>query len=150
MWQQERDDESYRWDLWGAAYQINRGCSDDSFDYFRGWLMAQGQTVWESAVADPDTLADHPVVRLLAPGGRHEFSALGCEAMLGAAQGAYARVVGGDMDDDEALDAFYQAAGERMTGGPIGDGPAGEDWDFDDGDEVRRRLPRLAALFQED
>ena len=24
--------ESYRWDLWGAAYLINGGCSDDGFD----------------------------------------------------------------------------------------------------------------------
>jgi hypothetical protein len=29
---------SYRWDLWGAAHLLNFGCSDDGFDYFRGWL----------------------------------------------------------------------------------------------------------------
>jgi hypothetical protein len=28
--------ESYHLDLWGAAYLINGGCSDDGFDYFRG------------------------------------------------------------------------------------------------------------------
>ena len=49
---------SYRWDLWGAAYLINGGCSDDGFDYFRGWLVAQGRATWERAVADPDSLAD--------------------------------------------------------------------------------------------
>ena len=27
--------ESYKWNLWGAAYLINGGCSDDSFDYWR-------------------------------------------------------------------------------------------------------------------
>jgi Protein of unknown function (DUF4240) len=28
--------ESYRWDLWGAAYLIGGGgCSDDGLDYFR-------------------------------------------------------------------------------------------------------------------
>src|SRR5262245_21993141 len=32
---------SYMTDLWGAAYLINGGCSDDGFDYFRGWLMSQ-------------------------------------------------------------------------------------------------------------
>ncbi len=26
--------EAYRWDLWGAAYLINGGCSDDGFSYW--------------------------------------------------------------------------------------------------------------------
>ena len=43
--------ESYRRDLWGAAYLINGGCSDDGFDYFRGWLLGQGQAIWEAALA---------------------------------------------------------------------------------------------------
>jgi hypothetical protein len=52
--------ESYRWDLWGAAYLINGGCSDDGFDYFRGWLLSQGRAIWQATLADPDSLADHP------------------------------------------------------------------------------------------
>ena len=31
--------QSYSWNLWGAAYLINGGCSDDGFDYFRAWLI---------------------------------------------------------------------------------------------------------------
>lgn len=31
--------------LWAAAYIANGGCSDDGFDYFRGWLIAQGREV---------------------------------------------------------------------------------------------------------
>ena len=49
---------AYDWDLWGAAYVINAGCSDDGFLYFRGWLVAQGHDVYESALADPETLVD--------------------------------------------------------------------------------------------
>jgi len=49
---------SYRWDLWGAAFVINGGCSDDGFDYFRGWLMLQGRDVWEAALRDPESLAN--------------------------------------------------------------------------------------------
>ena len=30
-------------DLWAAAYLINGGCSDDGFDNFRGWLIANGR-----------------------------------------------------------------------------------------------------------
>ncbi|WP_257985173.1 DUF4240 domain-containing protein [Bacillus sp. T33-2] len=35
--------ESYQSRLWGAAYVIMGGCSDDCFDYFRGWLISQGE-----------------------------------------------------------------------------------------------------------
>src|SRR5437588_12176207 len=49
-------DQSYTWDLWAAAYIILGGCSDDAFDYFRGWLIAQGESVFENAMKDPETL----------------------------------------------------------------------------------------------
>src|ERR1700761_5447152 len=39
--------ESYRTELWAAAYEINGGCSDDLFEYFRGWLILQGRAVFE-------------------------------------------------------------------------------------------------------
>jgi Protein of unknown function (DUF4240) len=42
--------ESYHRDLWGAAYLINGGCSDDGFDYFRGWLLGQGPVIWQAAL----------------------------------------------------------------------------------------------------
>src|SRR5262245_35835873 len=35
--------DAYRWDLWGAAYVIGGGCSDDSFMDFRAWLISMGQ-----------------------------------------------------------------------------------------------------------
>jgi len=43
---------AYRWDLWGAAYLINGGCSDDGFRYFRDWLISEGEAVYEDALAD--------------------------------------------------------------------------------------------------
>ena len=49
----ERRRESYRWDLWAVAYIVNGGCSDDCFDYFRGWLIAQGREYFETALASP-------------------------------------------------------------------------------------------------
>lgn len=131
------EDESYRWNLWAAAYVMLGGCSDDSFDYFRGWLVAQGRAVWEAALADPDSLAGLPDV-LDAPGD--------CEEMLGAASSAYGRVTGD-------ADAFW-AALKAADGSDGGDGPAddamGEDFDFDDEEEMRRRLPRLTALYFDD
>ena len=49
---------SYKPKLWAAAYLINGGCSDDGFEYFRGWLISRGRAVFLSALADPDSLAD--------------------------------------------------------------------------------------------
>jgi len=49
---------AYTWPLWGAAYIINGGCSDDGFCYFRDWLIAQGPDVYQQALADPESLAD--------------------------------------------------------------------------------------------
>ncbi len=51
-------DRAYRWDLWGAAYLIGGGCSDDAFSDFRSSLVARGLKAYEKAMADPDSLAD--------------------------------------------------------------------------------------------
>ncbi len=50
--------ESYCWSLWGAAYLMNGGCSDDGFDYFRAGLISCSRRTFEAAVHNPDTLAD--------------------------------------------------------------------------------------------
>jgi hypothetical protein len=49
---------SYSWDLWGAAYVVHGGASDDGFEYFRCWLVSKGRKVFEKVMADPDSLAD--------------------------------------------------------------------------------------------
>ncbi|NLE71752.1 MAG: DUF4240 domain-containing protein [Actinomycetales bacterium] len=119
--------ESYRTDLWAAAYLINGGASDDGFDYFRGWLIAQGRDVYEAAVADPDSLADVPAVRAAIADGEE----LECETMLGVAWDAYEAATGEELPETSGRAALPQL--EPM-------------WDFDDEDEMRVRLPRLAAL----
>ena len=45
---------AYQWNLWGAAYLIQGGCSDDGFDYFCGWVIGRGRAVFEAAIVDPD------------------------------------------------------------------------------------------------
>ncbi|WP_395138289.1 DUF4240 domain-containing protein, partial [Armatimonas sp.] len=49
---------TYRMDLWGAAYILNGGCSDDCFDYFRAWLIGRGRAVYEAALVSPDSLVE--------------------------------------------------------------------------------------------
>jgi hypothetical protein len=48
---------AYHWDLWGAAYIIGGGCSDDGFLDFRGWLISRGEKVYEAAMSNADSLA---------------------------------------------------------------------------------------------
>ena len=49
---------SYDWKLWGAAYVINGGCSDDCFDYFRQYLIAHGKEKFYQTLKDPESCAD--------------------------------------------------------------------------------------------
>jgi len=49
---------AYDWKLWGAAYLIHGGCSDDAFSDFRATLISMGRKFYERALADPDSLAD--------------------------------------------------------------------------------------------
>lgn len=120
---------AYTVDLWGAAYLINGGASDDGFYYFRCWLVGMGKKVYENALANPDTLAD----------------ILPLEAHLDAEAEIYAA-------DRHAWErkGLSEASFEKAAGADIpatSQGLQGEDWDFDDDDEVRRRFPRLAAIY---
>jgi hypothetical protein len=122
--------ESYRTDLWGAAYLINGGCSGDGFEYFRGWLLVQGRAVYERVVADPDALADLPAIQAAAAAGRDDIE---CEPALGIASDAHQAATGAELPPG-AFTIHY---------------PELEfDWDFDDDVEARRRLPRLMELYE--
>jgi len=50
--------DSYTSDLWCAAYIMNGGCSDDCFEYFRCWIIAQGKAVFYSSLKNPDSLVN--------------------------------------------------------------------------------------------
>ncbi|MFI6763216.1 DUF4240 domain-containing protein [Micromonospora sp. NPDC050417] len=120
---------SYRADLWGAAYLINGGCSDDGFEYFRCWLLLQGRATFAQAVKDPDSLAGVPAIRQAAVTGA-EFEA---GDVLSLARNAYRKATASEMPERE------HAAYPKLD----------EFWDFDDEESARRQLPRLAALFVE-
>jgi hypothetical protein len=53
-------DRAERADVWGVGYTLDGGMSDDSFLYFRYWLISRGRAVYESVLADPDSLAAVP------------------------------------------------------------------------------------------
>ena len=47
--------------LIAAACIINGGTSDDRFDYFKNWLILQGQYVFRQALKEPDALAEFKI-----------------------------------------------------------------------------------------
>jgi hypothetical protein len=128
----------WRRDLRAAAYLIDGGCSDDNFYYFRSGLIGQGRDWFQQASADPDSLAGHPAV--IAGPEFYPGQPLTYETVGYAAVRAYESRTG----DEEG---FYDALGP-LPRAPEHDGqdPAGEDFDFDDAEEMRRRLPRLFAV----
>jgi hypothetical protein len=51
-------DAAYTWPLWGAAYVIGGGCSDDTFADFRSALVSRGRVAYAQSVSAPDSLAE--------------------------------------------------------------------------------------------
>jgi hypothetical protein len=82
--------ESYRWDLWAVAYIINGGCSDDGFEYFRGWLIAQGREYFENGLKSPESAAK-----------RVKGDEVECEDILYVAYEAYQRKTGQELPSIE-------------------------------------------------
>jgi Protein of unknown function (DUF4240) len=114
---------AYSYELWGAAYVIEDGCSDDCFRDFRGYLISLGRGPYEAALRDPDSLAS-----------------VAQDAETGNWENA----------DDVAPDAYEGVADEDIPTGdsePSGD-PSGDPWDDDHAEQLVQRYPRLAARFR--
>ncbi|MGX2996017.1 DUF4240 domain-containing protein [Streptomyces sp. JNUCC 64] len=150
----------YRWDVWAAAYLIGGGCSDDGFIDFRAGLIGLGREWYEKAAASPDSLAGHPAVIDAARTGLDE-PVFDEDANYGAL-GAFRRLTG---EGDAFYDAWDEYRASRSASGAsrssgssesssgssgAGGHDMGEDFDFDDPDEMARRLPRLSVLYAED
>ncbi|MFJ6213836.1 DUF4240 domain-containing protein [Streptomyces sp. NPDC092296] len=113
---------AYRWDLWGAAHLLLGGASDDSFDYFRCWLIGRGREVFEGALHDPDNLAE------LVPDFDEEEDG-DAEELGYAADEAYEQLTGSPLPDLELSDEP--------------DEPEGRALDFEDHAAMADRFPRL-------
>ncbi|WP_406482280.1 DUF4240 domain-containing protein [Streptomyces sp. NBC_01615] len=133
-----------RWDVWAAASLIGGGCSDDRFMDFKAGLIALGRTWYERAVRCPDDLAEHPDVQHAIATGIDE--AVFYEEMGFTGVRAYGRVTGDEDGFYPAVDRYRAHHGEPEAEHH----DMGEDFDFDDVQEMRRRLPRLAALCLKD
>ena len=115
---------AYVWDLWAAAYIIDGGCSDDGFMDFRYGLILRGQKIFEVAIADPESLVDIA-----------DDSDGGCipnESFGYVASEVYESVTKQEMPDNDVVHSSS---------------PSGEEWDFDDEQLCKQKLPKLWAKF---
>jgi hypothetical protein len=115
--------QAYRWDLWGAAYIIEGGCSDDGFTDFRSWLISMGRDIYETALRDPESLVDVADADGVETTSFEEFQYVPRQV--------YQEKTGQEMPDP----------GVRHPQEPEGDR-----WS-EEGDDLARRLPRLWAKF---
>lgn len=110
--------EANRWNLWGAAYLMNGGCSDDGFKYFRDWLISEGEETYKAAIQNPESLASV---------ARRDYFEL--ESFGYAALRAYAAKGAGELDRDFKVEYAV---------------PAGKEWVESD---LPKMLPFLAARY---
>jgi hypothetical protein len=116
---------AYAWDLWGAAYIIGGGCSDDGFLDFRGWLISKGERAYEYALKDPESL-----IKVV----KDEDDDCQYEGFQYVASQAWENKTGKGMDDfpDSGLHDPRE--------------PSGQAW-AEDSDDLERRFPKLSKRF---
>lgn len=118
---------AYRWDLWGAIYWMEGGCSDDGFIDFRACLISLGKELFYQVLNDADSLADLY--------GRTDIPFMMAEGFQYVADRVYEAKTGHGMPWDNIA--------------PHPSEPAGAEWDFDDEEEMARRLPKVVAKAEE-
>lgn len=115
---QQKLAKAYRWDLWGAAYLINGGCSDDGFHYFCAFLISEGEEVYTKALENPESLVD---VEIEEDADLEEFNYVASEV--------YEAQTGKDIPSNDI--AFPED-------------PIGKEWDEDELDKI---FPKLSEKY---
>jgi hypothetical protein len=119
----QMDERAYTWEIWGAAFVIEGGCSDDCFRDFRAYLISLGPRAFAAALRNPDSLA--PIV-------------------MDAEKGDWENA------DDVTPDAYQTATGDDFPAdsSDLSGSPRGEPWDDESRETLVRRYPALAARFR--
>lgn len=126
--------KSYVSDLWTAAFIIMGGCSDDSFDYFRAWLLYLGKEAYEKAIRDPESII--PYLEEL------EENVPEFEDLLYAASLAFGEKTG--LDQETYLDLYRKLSGDDYEQPDLN-----VDWKEDDEEELSQKFPLLWRFYGE-
>lgn len=129
--------DSYTTRLWAAAYIIMGGCSDDTFDYFRGWLLYQGKETYEACIENPERLI--PVLENLSEYDVPEIE----ELTLYFGQEVYMEKTG---DEDDTYFTLYHV----LTNEEFEEVDIELDWDEDDEEGLKKMFPKLWEMYGEE
>jgi hypothetical protein len=132
-------DRAATWDLVAVCKLIDGSGSDDAFRDFCDFLVLSGRSVFERAVVDADSLAEHPGLVLARRDGLASS-----EPINNLAQAAWAQLTGND-DVDDWFDAFPSV--EVPDGGSPEPWPRGTPWESWLKESYEARLPRLFSLI---
>ena len=111
---------AYSWDLWGVAFLLLGGCSDDAFSDFRAWLVYQGKETFEKVVADPESIVEADLPWESSSDESIEYS---------------------------ISQAYEEVSGEELPSPRVRHpkDPAGDEWEEDD---LPMLFPRVAAFIE--
>lgn len=128
--------KSYTSNLWAAAYIIMGGCSDNSFDYFRAWLLFLGKDYYEKIINNPEEIVPH--LKIL----EEEEDVPELEDLLSVASMAYEEKTG--FDDEQYFNLYNQLSNDTYVQ------PEMEfDWDEDDEKILSEKFPLLWKRYSD-
>jgi hypothetical protein len=124
--------DTYTSEMWCAGYIMNGGCSDDSFEYFRNWIISKGKKVYYSAKENPDNL-----ITVVNP----EADYYSFEEFWYVALEAFEQKTGKELYDYMDDETFTAREGNY---------PGIEfNWEEDDPESMRKICPKLYAAFSD-
>ncbi|RBQ17116.1 hypothetical protein DP939_26925 [Spongiactinospora rosea] len=159
IWWTKAQNRACTVDLFAAYRFVFCSGSLDGFEYFVNWLISLGREAFEAVSDCPDRLIELPQVHHVLELRRSYVRSAEIrpqdserlweespefELLAGVAYHAYEQVTGKNPDElGEAAYARGASSGFPLVPA-IGAVPHGEQWDFDDEQELARRLPRIA------
>lgn len=95
--------DTYNSAMWCAGYIMNGGCSDDSFEYFRLWVISRGKSTYYNAKENPDTLIEESAPLL----DYYDFESFWYVALM-----AFENTTGKELYDHIDYDTFVTREGK--------------------------------------
>lgn len=131
--------KAYTPELWAAPFIAMGGCGDDSFHYFRCWLVNRGKYVYYNALKDPDSLVsefEHYEYR----------NDIQADLLKLYVNDVYKGISGGNTDLDDVIESEYEE--QLNTKGEMELSELIEfDWDGNDEKRLKNICPRIFAKY---
>ncbi|PGK52383.1 molybdenum metabolism regulator [Priestia megaterium] len=131
--------EAFNSDVWGAAYVILGGASEDAFEHFRAWLIFQGENVFYETLRNPEYLATYIPPYYEEEGLEPEY-----EEILGISIDAYLLKYTGKSEWNEEVSHRYQ---ELLKEKEDGQRTVEIEFHWENEEELLQHFPKLTERF---